>query len=469
MEIIQKNILIDGKERLVIYVSYPDNYEFSLDFNSLKKRSKEISTRIKEYIKTNIKNFSDDSALLVLNGIVVGTLIFSQLKFEPYENINLGNETEILAEIEPDNTTREKKVIEKAKGENESIATSEISTTINSSAAAKVEEKIVIPTQDEIENNNSNTQTSNNTTNRPSSSNNSTNSSSSNNSTNNSSGNNNSNSNTNGIINNTNSSKIISVKLASGTVIKVGLEDYVIGVVGAEMPASFNSEALKAQAVAARTYALKKTASGATISATTADQVYKTDAELKQMWGNSFNTYYTKVKNAVLATSGETMTYGGQYIDAVYFSTSNGMTEDAVYVWGNSIPYLKPVSSSWDTNVNGFLQTKSIPMNVISEKLGVNLTSVSQITINSRTSGDRVNSITIAGKNFTGVKVRSLLGLRSADFSVSQSGNSIIFTTKGYGHGVGMSQYGANGMANSGYNYRQILTHYYTGISIVKK
>ena len=108
-------------------------------------------------------------------------------------------------------------------------------------------------------------------------------------------------------------------------------------------------------------------------------------------------------------------------------------------------------------------------MSVISEKLGVNLTSVSQITINSRTSGDRVNSVTIAGKNFTGVKVRSLLGLRSADFSVSQSGSSIVFTTKGYGHGVGMSQYGANGMANAGYNYKQILKHYYTGISIVKK
>ena len=460
MEIIQKNIIIDGKERLVIYINYPSNYEFGLDFNTFKEKTKEISTKVKEYIKTNLKNFSDDSALLVLNGIVIGTLIFSQLKFEPYQNINQENKTEIVATLknnDNENKTNKNNIIAKAEVDIEALVTSEESATLESSAAAKVTEPIEQTTEITNSNSNSNSNKTNNTN-----SNQNNNRPSSNNSSNNNSGSNN-------VVNNTNSSKTISVKLASGTVITIGLEDYVIGVVGGEMPASFNSEALKSQAVAARTYALKKTANGATISATTADQVYKTDAELKKLWGNSFNTYYTKVKNAVLATSGEVMTYGGQYIDAVYFSTSNGMTEDAANVWGNSVPYLKPVTSSWDVGVSGFSQTKTIPMSVISEKLGVNLTSVSQITINSRTSGDRVNSITIAGKNFTGVKVRSLLGLRSADFSVSQSGSSIVFTTKGYGHGVGMSQYGANGMANAGYNYKQILKHYYTGISIVKK
>lgn len=460
MEIIQKNIIIDGKERLVIYINYPSNYEFGLDFNTFKEKTKEISTKVKEYIKTNLKNFSDDSALLVLNGIVIGTLVFSQLKFEPYQNINQENKTEIVATLknnDNENKTNKNNIIAKAEVDIEPLVTSEESATLESSAAAKVTEPIEQTTEITNSNTNSNSNKTNNTN-----SNQNNNRPSSNNSSNNNSGSSN-------VVNNTNSSKTISVKLASGTVITIGLEDYVIGVVGGEMPASFNSETLKSQAVAARTYALKKTANGATISATTADQVYKTDAELKKLWGNSFNTYYTKVKNAVLATSGEVMTYGGQYIDAVYFSTSNGMTEDAANVWGNSVPYLKPVSSSWDVGVSGFSQTKTIPMSVISEKLGVNLTSVSQITINSRTSGDRVNSVTIAGKNFTGVKVRSLLGLRSADFSVSQSGSSIVFTTKGYGHGVGMSQYGANGMANAGYNYKQILKHYYTGISIVKK
>lgn len=463
MEIIQKNIIIDGKERLVIYINYPSNYEFGLDFNTFKERTKEISTKVKEYIKTNLKNFSDDSALLVLNGIVIGTLVFSQLKFEPYQNINQENKTEIVASLKNsnNNNTNKNNIISRTEVEIEPLVTSEEAATINLGAAAKVTEPIEETTKNTNTNPNTNSNTSSSNSNNTNHTSN-TNRPNSNNSSNNNAGSNN-------VVNNTNSSRTISVKLASGSVITIGLEDYVIGVVGGEMPASFNSEALKSQAVAARTYALKKTANGATISATTADQVYKTDAELKKLWGNSFNTYYTKVKNAVLATSGEVMTYGGQYIDAVYFSTSNGMTEDAANVWGNSVPYLKPVSSSWDVGVSGFSQTKTIPMSVISEKLGVNLTSVSQITINSRTSGDRVNSVTIAGKNFTGVKVRSLLGLRSADFSVSQSGSSIVFTTKGYGHGVGMSQYGANGMANAGYNYKQILKHYYTGISIVKK
>ena len=160
------------------------------------------------------------------------------------------------------------------------------------------------------------------------------------------------------------------------------------------------------------------------------------------------------------------MTYNGNYIDALYFSTSNGRTEDAVYVWGNSIPYLKSVESSFDINVRGFSQNKTISMNTISQKLGVNLTSVSQINIVSKTTGNRVEKVNICGKEFTGVQIRSLLGLSSTDFSVSQSGNNIIFTTKGFGHGVGMSQYGANGMANQGYNYTQILQHYYTGITI---
>ena len=163
------------------------------------------------------------------------------------------------------------------------------------------------------------------------------------------------------------------------------------------------------------------------------------------------------------------MTYNGNYIDAVYFSTSNGRTEDPIYVWSYTQPYLKSVDSKWDIGTTFFNATKTIPKSEISSKLGVNLTSISEITINSLTTGGRVNSVTIAGKEFTGVQIRTLLGLRSADFTVSESGNNIVFTTKGWGHGVGMSQYGANGMANAGYSYSQILKHYYTGISIVKK
>ena len=264
-------------------------------------------------------------------------------------------------------------------------------------------------------------------------------------------------------------SQNVKLRLTTGEVIDITLEDYVVGVVGAEMPASFHTEALKAQAITARTYALRKTASGAILSATISDQVYNTETQLRQKWGASFDTYYNKIRNAVIATKGECLMYNGSYIEALYFSTSNGRTEDAVNVWGNSIPYLKSVESPWDVGVSGYSQTKTIPMSEISSKLGVNLTSISQISINSKTEGNRVKSITICGKEYTGVQIRQLLGLRSADFDISESGGSIAFTTRGYGHGVGMSQYGADRMAKAGYSYAQILKHYYAGVSIVKK
>ena len=264
----------------------------------------------------------------------------------------------------------------------------------------------------------------------------------------------------------TSNEKMINVKLASGQIISVGLEEYVIGVVGAEMPAEFQTEALKAQAVASRTYALKRTASGGALSASTSDQTFCTIDQLKAQWGGSFDKYYNKVKSAVNATKGQTLKYNGSYIEALFFSTSNGRTEDSVNVWGNSYAYLKSVDSPWDTNASSFSKEKTISMSEISSKLGVNITSVSQINITGRTVGNRVSNVNICGKDYTGVKLRQLLGLRSADFEVYQSGNSIVFTTKGYGHGVGMSQYGANGMAKAGYSYTQILKHYYTGVTI---
>ena len=163
------------------------------------------------------------------------------------------------------------------------------------------------------------------------------------------------------------------------------------------------------------------------------------------------------------------MMYNGKYIDALYFSTSNGRTEDPIYVWNYSAPYLKSVDCKWDIGTKFFNATKTIPISELNQKLGVNINSVNDIQIKSQTTGGRVNSIVIGGKEFTGTNVRMLLGLRSSDFTVSESGSNIVFTTKGWGHGVGMSQYGANEMAKAGYNYSQILKHYYTGITIVKK
>ncbi len=306
----------------------------------------------------------------------------------------------------------------------------------------------------------SNTKTNNNNNNTK------TNTNVNNNNNNNS---NNSNNNNNSTSNNTtveSNEKKINVKLSSGKTITIPLEEYVIGVVGAEMPAEFHIEALKAQAVASRTYALKKTLSGGAISASTSDQTFYTTDQLKSQWGSSFNKYYEKVKNAVNATKGQTIKYNGSYIEALFFSTSNGKTEASENVWGNSYPYLKSVDSQWDTSVRSFSSTKTISIDEVSKKLGVNLTSLSQIKVINKTIGDRVGNISICDKVFTGVKIRQLLGLRSADFEISQDGNNLIFTTKGYGHGVGMSQYGSNGMAKSGYSYQQILKHYYTNVTI---
>ncbi len=450
MEIFHKVELINGIERTIIYVRYPDNLEFGLDFNSFKKNVKTVSNKIKEYITKNVKNIKDDTALLVLNGIVVGTLVFSNLDYTKNmvnaNDFNKNQTTTIEASISNDQNSKSSKLaiseksvdIPEEKEEHPQI----IATNNPTSTLKKQSNKVT--TAKKIQ-----TAKPSNSQNKPNSTNGNTSTPSSTSQT-----------------STIPSSKQVSVKLASGNIITLSLEDYIIGVVGSEMPAEFNSEALKAQAVAARTYALKQTSSGRVLTATTADQVYKTNNQLKSMWGNSFDKYYNKVKNAVSATKGVYMTYNGKYIDALYFSTSNGKTEDAVYVWGNSIPYLKPVDSSYDINVRGFKQSTTISMSKISQKLGVNLTSSSQINILSKTAGNRVEKVSICGKQYTGVQIRTLLGLRSTDFEVSQSGNNIIFTTKGFGHGVGMSQYGANGMAKNGYSYTQILKHYYTGISI---
>lgn len=459
--------IIDNKKQFVIYADYPFEYEFGLDFNTHKQKVKDVSNSIKEYVKKNLGSIKDATVMLVLNGVIIGTFALSQL-LGPNVKAEKIPENDLVAEVadETQNIVGEEATsqdtllgdsveadTEEAKDNQEKNNNAELDNRLSNSVAATA---ATTSGTGVIETINKKTSTSNSANvseiKKENSSSNIVNSGQTNSNT-----------------QATNQGQTIKLKLNTGEIINIALEDYVIGVVGSEMPALFNSEALKAQSVAARTYALKKTSMGATLTATTSDQVYKTNDQLKAMWGKSYSTYYNKVKNAVLATKGEVMTYNGNYINAVYFSTSNGRTEDPIYVWSYTEPYLKSVDSKWDIGTTFFNATKTISKSEISSKLGVNLTSISQISINSSTTGGRVNSITIAGKEFTGVQIRTLLGLRSADFTVSESGNNIVFTTKGWGHGVGMSQYGANGMANAGYSYLQILKHYYTGISIVKK
>lgn len=252
----------------------------------------------------------------------------------------------------------------------------------------------------------------------------------------------------------------------NGNTINIELEDYVIGVVAAEMPASFHIEALKAQSVIARTYALNKLSKGVTLTDNNSTQNYIDIDQKRNKWGADFDKYYNKIKDAVLSTEGTTLKYNDEYIDAVYFSTSNGYTEDSINVWGNDIPYLKSVESSWDRDASSFFRTQTMDLNTFNSKLGTNISNGDEISIIERNSSSRVSKISVGGKIFSGVQFRNILGLRSADFDIGLNDNLLTITTRGYGHGVGMSQYGANGMAQNGYNYKQILSHYYSNVSI---
>ncbi len=270
--------------------------------------------------------------------------------------------------------------------------------------------------------------------------------------------------------NNTTNSSVseITVYRSNGSVINLNMTDYLIGVVSSEMPASFNLEALKAQSVLARTYALKAKQTGKKLTDTVSTQSYIDIDQMKNKWGNSFNTYYNKIKNAVENTNGEYLSYNGNYIEALYHSTNNGKTESSLDVFGNYYPYLISVSSEYDKNASSYLRTINMPLDTISNKLGLNLNNDSVISILSYTDGGNIKEININGNNFSGKKVRELLGLRSTDFDISISDNNANITTRGYGHGVGMSQYGANGMANAGYSYKDILSHYYPGTTLTK-
>ena len=262
--------------------------------------------------------------------------------------------------------------------------------------------------------------------------------------------------------------EIISVKRSNGSTINIDIEDYIIGVIASEMPASFNEEALKAQAVVSRTYALKAKASGKILTDTVSTQSYINEDEMRNKWGTSFDTYYNKIKNAAMSTNGEYLTYNDNYIEALYHSTNNGKTESSLDVFGNYYPYLISVTSEYDKSASSYLRSVDIDFNTLSSKLGISFNNNSTVEILSYTDGGNIKEINIDGKTFTGRQLRELLGLRSADFDININENNANIVTRGYGHGVGMSQYGANGMANAGYSYKDILSHYYPKTTLKK-
>ena len=256
---------------------------------------------------------------------------------------------------------------------------------------------------------------------------------------------------------------------------KVPFEDYLVGVVAAEMPADFKEEALKAQALAARTYIVNRLVSkdmmgvpkGAQVTDTQIHQVYMNDEEMRRNWGKDYSWKKEKVLEAVRTTGGQILTYDGKPIDALFFSTGNGYTENSEDYWSGNIPYLRSVSSPWDKKSPKFSNQKVLTIKEFEAMLGVKIGSGSTIgKIVERTTGKRVGKVDFNGKVLSGKDIREKLDLKSSDFAWERKGENIVITTKGFGHGVGMSQYGANGMAEEGSNYKDIVKHYYQGVEI---
>jgi stage II sporulation protein D len=260
-------------------------------------------------------------------------------------------------------------------------------------------------------------------------------------------------------------------------VVTMNLEDYILGVVAGEMPASFHIEALKAQALAARTYTMLRMKQfggsgcskhpGAEICTdSTHCQAYRNPAAVKKD--------LDKLKEAVYETAGEVIVYDNKLIDAVFHSTSGGKTENSEEIWSSRVPYLRSVISQYEehspkyvaqqeVSIDNFIQCikKLDPIVKINKKNIKN-----EIRVLERSEGGRITKLEIGDKTFEGMDVRNALGLNSSNFNFTVGASTILFTVVGNGHGIGMSQYGADGMAKNGAGYRDIVIHYYQGVDI---
>ncbi len=239
------------------------------------------------------------------------------------------------------------------------------------------------------------------------------------------------------------------------------LEEYVIGVVAGEMPVNFPHEALKAQAVAARTYAIRQIKANPNIKYEDIAQAYIGVDIMQKRWGSNFDENYNKIKTDVYATAGQILEYDNEPILAAFCSTTNGYTEDCQNVWTQTLPYLTSVRSEGDE-----LSPYYSDLVVLSKTRFAEIFGGTDVVIKEKTDAGYVKSVTVKGKNYTGNDIRKILGLKSTSFDININGDNVTITTKGYGHGVGMSQYGACYMANNGKSYSDILYHYYQGAII---
>ncbi len=240
------------------------------------------------------------------------------------------------------------------------------------------------------------------------------------------------------------------------------LNDYVTGVVASEMPALFNEEALKAQAVAARSFATSKIENNfLELTSGISDQVYSPNFKLKEKWNDDYNKYYNKIYNCVKSTHNEVIKRDNKILRTYYFSMSNGYTENSQTVFNDTT--FTSVKSLESENTPNYKFQKTFSFSDLNKLLNVSNIDIQNIE---RNETNHVKSITINNKKYTGIEFRKLLNLRSTDFTIEKKDNNYIITTIGYGHGVGMSQYGANQMAKEGSSYKEILNHYYENTEI---
>ena len=429
---------IHGEERLYLYLNL--NYEFAnLD---LKTKKKSLEKAINEFLIKNKIVFKGSIVSLIVGGILVGDLVLKQpvssketsmlevitpkvVEVDALMKVPVLPKIEEIEIITPEDNTQEMKSsnITTPVPEKKNTSTIKKNTTIDSSKS-----QTTTPSTTKVETSDASEKEESKEV--------------------------------------VDDAIYVTVNRSNGQILKIELEEYLIGVVGSEMPALFNLEALKAQAVVSRTYTLKAILKGKVLTDTASTQTYKNKSELQTMWGSNFNAYYSKIQRAISETKGQYLTYNGTYIEAVFHSTSNGKTEDASNVWGNSFPYLVSVESPYDTENPSFSYEMILSYDTLTQKLGMEVNQDTIFNVLGRTIGNRISQIALNDKTFTGVEFRNKLGLRSADFEIEKVEGGIKIKTFGYGHGVGMSQYGANGMAKNGNGYQTILKHYYKGVTI---
>lgn len=270
--------------------------------------------------------------------------------------------------------------------------------------------------------------------------------------------------------------------LVDGELHQTDMASYILGVLRAEMPASFEEEALKAQAVAARTYTIHKMENGGSANHPEADacdditccQAYKSAEEAAADWGEQAQEYEAKLRRAVAETDGQCILYEGKPVLAVFHSSSAGRTQDASAVWSASVPYLQSVETPEDSEtVPNYHSTASFPAGELKSRLQQALPEAelggspsNWFTNIQQQPNGTVTTLTVGGVEVSGGQLRTILDLRSACFTIGFDADTVTFSVTGYGHGVGMSQYGANVLAKGGMDYREILCWYYTGASV---